>query len=304
VNVCFHGESNNMSPSSSSAKTTIETQKDETLQDIANVSYVNGNNAIHKIIGGHKAKIKEYPWFALGDGCGGSLIAPSWVLTAAHCKANFDVALNVTVGALCKKSGNCNQYQEHIEVEGFFRHPKYDSYTLTNDLALVKLKYNSSIPPFPLLDTTDYNPFNYSKGKTLWALGFGITSPRVYQTSLSDDLLDIEVRYVPRPDCKDAYVELGYPVDKSMVCAAPHRYNGGTCKGDSGGPLYDKENDLIIGVLSWANGCAEDGYPSVFASVEDEIDWMREIIDRSEGHLQFPHQLIIIMVLLLCLTVL
>jgi secreted trypsin-like serine protease len=50
-----------------------------------------------------------------------------------------------------------------------------------------------------------------------------------------------------------------------MLCAREE--NADACQGDSGGPLYDKTNNVLVGVVSWGNGCALKEYPGVYSRV-------------------------------------
>ena len=85
-----------------------------------------------RIIGGTDVPINTYPWFATSlygnswGGCGGMLVAPEYVLTAAHCVFSYITFTEFLIGDLCKDSGNCGQYQEFVGVDQVIVHPFYE----------------------------------------------------------------------------------------------------------------------------------------------------------------------------------
>ena len=94
--------------------------------------------------------------------------------------------------------------------------------------------------------------------------------------SISNDLLKVEVPFVSTDDCNQSYNGNGYSITDGMICAGEKGKD--SCQGDSGGPMVANVNgtSVLVGVVSWGIGCAQEGYPGVYARVANYIDWIEE----------------------------
>lgn len=79
-------------------------------------------------------------------------------------------------------------------------------------------------------------------------------------------LRKVDVPVVARTTCAANYRPQGLSVTSDMFCAAFTQGGKDSCQGDSGGPIYSSDKTLQ-GVVSWGIGCAQAGYPGVYARV-------------------------------------
>jgi len=91
--------------------------------------------------------------------------------------------------------------------------------------------------------------------------------------------LHVQLNYVTDEDC-DAMYEYE-SISENEMCASG--VDKDSCNGDSGGPLYDSENEKLVGVVSWGYGCAQEEYPGVYAQVGSQMDWILSVICPMHG---------------------
>ncbi|XP_053677263.1 trypsin-4-like [Anopheles nili] len=227
-----------------------------------------------RIVGGFPIDISEAPFQVSlmingRHACGGSIISPNWVLTAAHCLDNlFSIQIAVRAGSTLKDKGG-----EVSRVSQIVRHPDWDPDTYGSDYALLELKtpFNLNGVTIASIEMPEQDAEDPAPGSKAMVSGWGATLNK-YQSNRV--LRATFVPIVQRSDCDAAY---GRDVDISerMLCGGFFHGGSDSCQGDSGGPFVVE--DLLVGVVSFATGCAKPGYPGVNARVSAVRDWIREV---------------------------
>ncbi|MEV4034876.1 trypsin-like serine protease [Streptomyces umbrinus] len=232
------------------------------------------------IIGGGETTITSAPWMvqlgysdpATGNGyfCGGTLVAPNKVLTAAHCVAGLDWVSN---GAVLAGTTDLDDYATGTPA-GVYRqwtHPRYNEATAQNDIAVLTLDRPLEQQWLRLAASDD--SALYKAGTAATVYGWGLTSG-AEDATLSTKLKKASLPLVADSTCNSAMqAVLGDDefIEGSMTCAGTPATGAdeGTnspCNGDSGGPLV--VGNKIVGIVSWGvAGCTGKGAYPVFTKV-------------------------------------
>ncbi|NXL86173.1 TMPS4 protease, partial [Alectura lathami] len=224
-----------------------------------------------RVLGGRPAAIEAWPWqvslqYRGEHICGGSIIDPGWILTAAHCFRNNPIIQSWRV----KAGSDLLSGSITLTVEKVFLAKVTPATPRDNDIALVKLQ-----TPVHISDSTrpiclPYFDEELAPGTSLWVIGWGYTE---HQGKLSETLQQAEVRLISRQSCNLAAYH--GEVTQKMLCAGLSQGGADTCQGDSGGPLlYAGGHWQVVGIVSWGQGCGTPSMPGVYTNVRAYLGWI------------------------------
>uniref|UniRef100_A0A6B2EKJ0 trypsin n=2 Tax=Phlebotominae TaxID=7198 RepID=A0A6B2EKJ0_9DIPT len=234
-----------------------------------------------RIVGGNPVDIKEIPYqvsvnFFGMHYCGGSILNERFILTAAHCT---EYARSTIIDNFQIRTGS-----NHSSIEGqvhrvkeLYRHELYNPEDENNpmdyDYAILELEdpivFDDVRRPVQLATSGEEVP----SGTMLKTSGWGATK-NIQESTFH--VRAVSVPAVSHFECASRYY-FGTPITERMICAGYSAGGKDACQGDSGGPIIREDNGVLVGVVSWGNGCALPGYPGVYSKVSAVREWIAGI---------------------------
>ncbi|KAM6294780.1 mast cell protease 1A-like [Aegotheles albertisi] len=218
-----------------------------------------------RIVGGHEAQPHSHPYMAflkMGmSACGGFLVAPEWVMTAAHCRAGN---ATVILGA-----HNIHEPERSQQVRGVLRshlHPQYNPNTMANDIMLLQLTGKATLSDYVKVIPLPKTSSDLPTGTKCIIAGWGL----IDEDQTTNKLFETKVTIYSRRKCLRFYPHL----NSGMVCAGSFHELRDSSQGDSGGPLVC--NKVAQGIVSFGYSAP----PGVYTRISNYLPWVQSIIKK------------------------
>ncbi|MFF0393698.1 S1 family peptidase [Kitasatospora sp. NPDC004615] len=245
--------------------------------------------AQRRIVGGTSASTGDHPWMVAlssraqfgssrsGQFCGGALVTPTKVVTAAHCFYDETTGRPVQrpgLRAIVGRDDLRGSAGREVAVSGVWIEPNYSFAANSRDVAVVTLaEPQEDRQVLEMVGAGESRP--YAVGTPATVFGWGDTRGN---GSYSNTLRQVTVPVLSDAACGRAYPggpDSAYDAT-SMVCAGEDRGGKDACQGDSGGPLL--VGGRLAGLVSWGAGCAQAGRPGVYTRISAVAESVQNVL--------------------------
>ncbi|XP_061312403.1 acrosin-like isoform X1 [Pezoporus flaviventris] len=237
-----------------------------------------------RIVGGRDALPGAWPWIVSIQQtseagtvhiCGGSLISPQWVLTAAHCFINAKHIQMWFVLLGATRLTRLGPEAQVRKIRKLIAHPYYSRVTEENDIALLELDRPLQCNDYIQLICVPDMSIRVSQLTDCYISGWG--SRKAKSASSATVLQEAKVHLINVNTCNSSEWYQG-DIHTHNLCAGYPEGGIDSCQGDSGGPLMCKDNNSdffwLVGVTSWGEGCGRAQRPGIYTSTQHFYNWM------------------------------
>ncbi|KAJ8922955.1 hypothetical protein NQ315_001501 [Exocentrus adspersus] len=241
-----------------------------------------------RILGGRNAAKGQLPYqvsiqYCLNSNscqhsCGGAIIDPNWIISAAHCITQAPALGSYQIVAGVTDLKDESETPQTIRISYVFIHPNYEGGINPHDIALFRLSepldLNNQVAVINLPDADE--EYTGTARISGWGSTGGSETP-VMPTNLQY----VDTPTIPTTDCQTALDKvlggLPHPLDlEGNICTGPLTGGVSICTGDSGGPVADAQGQKLIGITSWfVTPCGTVGAPSIHVKLSNYITWIK-----------------------------
>ncbi|XP_063537419.1 trypsin CFT-1-like [Cydia strobilella] len=201
--------------------------------------------------------------------CGGSVLTPNAVLSAASCFDNQGRPNPVSQYRVRAGSAQPNAGGSVVSVLLITLHPSYNYRTLQADIAVLRvatLTYSAAVQPVAIAGAN----YNVTDNDSVLVIGWG--QNQTVSAELRNTLRYVQQNVVNHSYCKALLGYEGLNVTEGMLCTG--RANGEFCGSDYGGPVVHAANNVLVGVAAYSYRCGERRYPSLSTRVSAYTHWI------------------------------
>uniref|UniRef100_A0A671KKQ5 trypsin n=1 Tax=Sinocyclocheilus anshuiensis TaxID=1608454 RepID=A0A671KKQ5_9TELE len=212
------------------------------------------------IINGKKAKKNSMLYMASVqiDGkhrCGGFLIHPSYVLTAAHCDKSGNMTVILGTHNISPKGANLKRYT----VQNKHKRPSFKDAKTGNDIMLLKLSKK------------------LKNGKGVKTIKIS-SKDKPLKPKTKCKVAGWDVSTINSSICQTMWKKLRVKLPNNVLCAGGFETKSGACQGDSGGPLVCSGTAVGIVSFNLSQNCDYPNVPNVYTEISKYRAWIEEVI--------------------------